>query len=132
MKKLIKGTHHVALKCKDVKMFEETVKFYTEILGMDKMRSWGEGEKAGTMISTGNSIIEIFAEGMTADVTGTVNHFALATDDVDACVAAVKAAGYKITMEPVDIEIPAEKPFPARIAFCIGAAGEEIEFFCEK
>lgn len=132
MKKLIKGTHHVAIKCKDVNMFEETVKFYTETLGLEKIRSWGEGLKAGTMISTGDNIIEIFAEGMAAEVTGTVNHFALATDDVDACVAAVKQAGYKITMEPTDIEIPAEVLFPARIAFCVGPAGEEIEFFCEK
>jgi len=57
---------------------------------------------------------------------------AFAVKDVDACVEAVRAAGYEITVEPNDIVIPSNPPLPARIAFCIGPVGEEIEFFCEK
>ena len=34
--------------------------------------------------------------------------------------------------QPVDIVIPSKVPFPARIAFCIGPVGEEVEFFAEK
>ena len=44
----------------------------------------------------------------------------------------LRAAGYKITMEPTDIVIGSTPPYPARIAFCIGPVGEELEFFCEK
>jgi glyoxylase I family protein len=35
-------------------------------------------------------------------------------------------------MEPTDICIPSAAPYPARIGFCIGPVGEEIEFFQEK
>ncbi len=132
MAKLIKGTHHVALKCNSDKMFEEVIGFYQNILGLELVRTWGEGASAGAMLDAGGVLVEVFAEGMTTNTTGSVNHFALATDDVDACVEAVRKAGYEITKEPVDIVIPSAIPFPARIAFCIGAAGEEIEFFCEK
>lgn len=129
---LIKGTHHVALKCDSHEMFEEAIRFYTEILGLKVVRSWGAGEKAGIMLNTGNSLLEIFAAGRTADQTGTVNHYALATDDVDACVKAVREAGYLITKEPTDIDIQASPVFSVRVAFCIGPVGEEIEFFCER
>ena len=47
-------------------------------------------------------------------------------------VEAVRKAGYEITMEPTDNCIPSNPPYPARIAFCIGPVGEEIEFFCVK
>lgn len=83
------------------------------------------------MFSTGSGIIEIFNNGDGALPQGAVRHFALATDDVDACVAAVRAAGYKITVEPGNITIPSAVPFPLRMAFCIGPVGEEIEFFTE-
>lgn len=45
---------------------------------------------------------------------------------------AVRAAGYEVFVEPKDIEIASEIPFPARIAFCRGPVGEEIEFFHEN
>jgi glyoxylase I family protein len=35
-------------------------------------------------------------------------------------------------MEPKDIVIASEPPYPARIGFCIGPVGEEVEFFCVK
>ncbi len=129
---LIKGTHHVALKCGSTEEFNKVIDFYTKVLDLTVIRSWGEGEEAGIMLSTGNSILEIFAAGKVSGSTGSIHHFALATDDVDSCVEAVRKAGYPITDEPHDIVIPSEPGFPARIAFCIGAAGEEIEFFDEK
>ncbi|MDO4617114.1 MAG: VOC family protein [Lachnospiraceae bacterium] len=129
---LIKGTHHVALKCGSNQEFAETVTFYTEILDLTVVRLWGEGPDAGIMLSTGNSILEIFASGKESGETGAIHHFALATDDVDACIAAVREAGYTITEESHDIEIPSVPGLPARIAFCIGPVGEVIEFFDEK
>ena len=129
---LIKGIHHEALKCADWANFEETCRFYGEVLGMQLVRTWGEGEKAGAMYATGNSLIEIFASGSAGRATGSINHLALATDDTDACIEAVRAAGYEITMEPRDIVIRSTPEFPARVGFARGPVGEEIEFFCEK
>ena len=128
---LISGIHHVALKCSGTAEFEKTLDFYQNTLGLEPVRSWGEGETAAAMLSTGDGLLEIFASGKPLP-QGTIRHFALRTDRVDDCVAAVRKAGYAITAEPKDIVIASDPPFPARIAFCIGPVGEEIEFFQEN
>lgn len=97
------------------------------MIGIPVVRSWD----AGIMLDTGSGIIEIFSDGQDNLPQGTIRHFALATDDVDACVQAVHEAGYEVFIEPKDIEIASQPKFPARIAFCKGPLGEEIEFFCE-
>lgn len=132
MSRLIKGVHHIALKCHGVEEFEKTIGFYRDVLGMEVIRSWGEGAGSGMMLSTGNSLMEIFANAENDLPQGAIRHFALATDDVDACVEAIKKAGYEVFIEPKNIEIPSDPVFPARIAFCIGPVGEEIELFCER
>lgn len=38
MEKLIKGTHHISIKANGKAAFDETVKFYHEILGMPFIR----------------------------------------------------------------------------------------------
>ncbi len=128
----ITGIHHVALKCQGVEHFEKTVHFYHEILGLSLLRSWGKEEKAAVMLDTGAGILEIFANGTDRLGAGALRHIALAVEDTDVCVEAVRAAGYEITQEPNDIVIPSNPKCPARIAFCIGPVGEELEFFCEK
>ena len=132
MEKLISGIHHAALKCCGEEKFKETVAFYRDVLGMELLRAWGEGRHGGAMLDTGAGRIEIFVDGKDEPGQGAVRHIALATDDVDACVSAVRTAGYEITREPMDVTIPSQPPFPIRCAFCIGPVGEEIEFFCEK
>ncbi len=124
---LIKGIHHIALKCRDQEEYDKSLKFYGEVLGLELARSWD----GGAMFHTGAGIMEIFNSGEVQLPQGVIRHFALATDDVDACVEAVKKAGYEVFMEPKNISIPSEPPLPARIAFCYGPMGEEIEFFCE-
>ena len=90
---------------------------------------YGDG---GAMLAIGTSLLEIFSDGENEVGEGAFRHVALATDHVDACISAVREAGYTVTMEPTDIVIPAAKPYPARIAFCIGPVGETIEFFAER
>lgn len=131
MESLICGIHHVALKCDGTAEFEKTLHFYQDVLGLEPVRSWGEGENAGAMLSTGDGLLEIFASGKKLP-QGAIRHFALRTERVDDCIAAVRAAGYPITVEPKDIVIASNPPFPARIAFCTGPVGEQIEFFQEK
>ena len=129
---MIKGVHHIALKCMGVEAFEKTVQFYRDVLGLRVVRAWGEGEGSGIMLTTGDVMLEIFASGTDLPGQGAIRHFALATDDVDACVRAVEAAGYEVFIQPKDIVIASTPEFPARIAFCHGPVGEEIEFFQER
>ena len=128
----ITGIHHIALKCCGIEEYQKAINFYHCILGLSIARTWGEGENAGIMLDTGAGIFEIFANATDRPGTGALRHIALAVEDTDACVEAVRAAGYEITMEPCDICISSVPPYPARIAFCIGPFGEEVEFFCVK
>ncbi len=133
MSKLVEGVHHIALKALPEK-FDEVVAFYTELLEMEVARSWGEGDKRGIMIDTGDgTVMEITSNGDgAASPDGAIKHFALRTSQVDELVGRVREAGYQIIVEPMDGALPCEEPYPIRIAFCIGPVGEEIEFFHVK
>ena len=139
MKRKTNGFHHLALKCANEKHFDETVHFYRDLLGMETVRTWYDANNHPcTMLDTGSGVLEIFSTGGTPlhsaynGVSGALNHIAFAVDDVDDCIETVRSSGYLITMEPTDICIPSNPPYPARIGFCIGPVGEEIEFFQEK
>lgn len=125
---LIKGIHHISLKCCNQEEFKKVVDFYENILQMPVARSWAEG----IMFDTGSGIIEIFANGQDSPNQGVIRHFAFATDDALSCIAKVREAGYKVIAEPKDVVINSEPPLPIRVAFCIGPLGEEIEFFEER
>lgn len=128
----ITGIHHAALKACGMADFEKAVDFYHNTLGLPIVRTWGAGENSGIMIDTGAGLLEIFANGDSYPGQGAIRHLAFAVMDTDACVDAVRAAGYPITKEPTDIVIASQPPYPARIAFCIGPVGEEVEFFQVK
>lgn len=125
---LIHGIHHAAMKCAAPGDYERVVAFYGGALGLPVAREWNNG----IMFDTGSGLIEIFRDGEHPMEKGVIRHFALATEDVDACVRAVTEAGYPVFMGPKEICIPSEIPFPARVAFCTGPLGEEIEFFQER
>ena len=125
---LIKDIHHVSLKCCNEEEYNKTIDFYKNVLGLEVVRTW----KTGIMFEAGSSLIEIFNDGEVQLDKGMIRHFAFATDDVDACVKAVTDAGYEVFIGPKDIVIASEPEFPARMAFCHGPLGEDIEFFQER
>ena len=132
MQPKITGVHHIALKACGLEAFEKTLHFYKEILGLPEIRRWGEGENVGVMIDTGAGLLEIFANGTDCPGQGALRHLAFAVEDVDVCIEAVRKEGYEVTVEPKDIAFATAEPYHARIAFCMGPVGEEVEFFCEK
>ena len=125
---LIKGIHHTSMKCCSETEYEKVVDFYQNVLELLIARTW----ENGVMFDTGNGLIEVFKNGEGKMDKGVIGHFALATDDVDKCVEKVKNAGYEVFKGPMDIAIPSDPVFYARMAFCYGPLGEEIEFFQEK
>ena len=128
----VSGIHHVALKACGKDAFDKTIEFYHDLLGLPIVRTWGDGGESAAMLGCGDSLFEIFANGDERFYEGALRHIALDVDNIDECVERVRKAGYEITMEPTDICIPSEPPYPARIAFCVGAVGETVEFFCPK
>ncbi len=123
----ITGIHHVSMKCATQEAFARAKAFYLEVLGLSVKREWAEG----VLIDTGCGLIEIFSNGPGSEQKGAVRHFALAADDVESMAEQVRAAGYEVFLGPKDLVIPSDPLFRARMAFCRGPLGEEIEFFCE-
>ena len=125
---MITGVHHVSMKCGTEDEFRKAKYFYLGTLGFRVKREWPDG----IMIDTGNCMLEIFSNGPGIKAKGAIRHIAFGTDDVDGLVRKVKRAGYRVFIEPNDLVIRSEPELPARMAFCFGPLGEEIEFFQEK
>lgn len=124
---MVKGLHHVSMKCGTAADLERAKAFYCGVLGLTVKRRWPEG----IMLDAGNGLIEIFSNGAGERGKGAVRHFALSVDSVDLAAQAVERAGYRVFLAPKDIVIDSAPPCPARIAFCTGPLGEEIELFQE-
>jgi len=132
MANLILRTHHISLKANGEEAYKKALHFYGELLGLPTVRQWDVPGRRGAMLSTGDCLLEITDNGtLGGPVLGSIAHFALLTDDVEACTEKVRAAGYEIFVEPKDGLVPSEPPCPVRVAFCRGPVGEEIEFFKE-
>ena len=125
---MVTGIHHVSLKCGTGEAFDRAKSFYLNVLGFSVVRTWPEG----IMIDTGSGLLEIFCNGAGIKTKGAIRHIAFSTDDVDGIIAKVRAAGYEVFIEPKDIVIHSDPEFRARMAFCFGPLGEEIEFFQER
>ena len=79
MGKLITGTHHTAIRCCGEAQYKAALAFYTDVLGLEIIRTWGAGAASGVMLNTGSDIIEMFADAEPDRATGMVEHIALAT-----------------------------------------------------
>lgn len=128
----INGIHHVAIKANGEEQFEKTIAFYKDILGLPLIRRWEKGGALCAMLDTGAGILELFSNADSEPLLGPIRHIAFSVESVDDCIEAVRAAGYEITVEPKDVDIPSNPAYPIRVGFCIGAAGEEVEFFTAK
>ena len=125
---MIKGIHHISMKCGTPEELSRVKEFYISLLGLKICREWPQG----IMIDTGNGLIEVFTNAEGEHRVGAIRHVALLTDDVDGIVTKVRVAGYEVIVEPDDRLIESDPPYPIRMAFCIGPLGEQVEFFCEK
>jgi glyoxylase I family protein len=128
---LIKGIHHIGIRCVGDEEFKKSINFYNKVLGLPIAKKWTDTEKTAVMLDTGNGYIELFNNGDKHLEQGVIRHVALRTDDVDSCIEAVSMAGYKVTIEPRNSTLACDIPFPIRFAFFIGPTGEEVEVFQE-
>ena len=125
---MIKGIHHVSMKCSSDEQYAKTKEFYLDVLSLPVKGEW----EGGFLADTGAGCIEVFREGGTDAGKGVIVHFAFACANVDETAARIRDAGFTVFMDPNDICIPADPQIRARIAFCNGPLGEEIELFDEK
>lgn len=129
--KLVKGLHHVSLKCVGQAEFHKTIDFYTNVLGLLPARSWSDSEKTVVLLDTGSGYIEIASNGKEHLQQGAIYHVALLTDDTERCIQAVRKAGYQVISGPKEKILNCDRPYPIKTAFFIGPTGEEVEIFQE-
>ena len=91
---MIKQLAHLCISARDL---GETERFYCDTLGLEKGFEFQRGgEVLGFYLKCGsNTFIEVF-QGNPGTV-GNINHFCLETEDIDAVIAALRAAGYEAT-----------------------------------
>ena len=124
---MIKGIHHISMKCRNEEEYRKVRSFYTEILRLSVIKEC----EACILLDTGAGIVEIFRNDTQSLGKGVIRHFAFAVEDVQSCVNAVTAAGYEVFIAPKNVQIGGDPALPATIALCYGPLGEEIEFFCQ-
>lgn len=124
----ITGIHHICIKTSSEDESSKVKSFYCDLLGLPIVRTWDQG----FMFDTGNGLVEVFTNADSQLPQGVIRHFAFSVKDVDSIVTKVSEAGYEIFLGPKDILLGNNNPLPARIAFCHGPLGEDVEFFEEK
>jgi len=125
----IQGFHHVALHTTN---FDSAVDLYTRVLGFSIKRSWEKEGSRCAMLDAGNdNIVELSEKEPVGKENGPLAHLALRTDKLDEIMERVRNEGIEITVEPKNVDLPADPVYPVRVAFFKGAAGELIEIFQE-
>jgi glyoxylase I family protein len=119
------GFHHVAIRVFD---FEATIRFYTEVLGFREKTRWGEGDRRGALLDTGDgNYLEVFAGGREGPKEeGALLHVAFRCEHVDEVTERVRAAGCEVTVEPKTAQLG---DYAVRLSFFKGPDGELIELF---
>lgn len=120
------GIHHISLT---VDNFDETVDFYTGVLGFTKAITFTMNGLRAIMMDTGNgSYLEVFeCDQEIVPSEGALRHVALNAADVEDALMRVRTAGMQITIEPMEIIFPGTPDIPVRIAFFIGPGKELVE-----
>lgn len=122
---MIRGIHHVSMKCASPEELAPVKAFYCDLLGLRIVRQWPEG----IMIDTGCGLIEVFCNGQGSRETGAVRHFALEVDDVDTVTGKLVSAGFRPYTGPKNVIQESDPPYHARMVFFIGPLGEQVEFY---
>jgi len=124
------GMHHVAVQARD---WDASLKFYRDVLGMEQVAEFGPPDRKIVLLDMGDgSHIELFQPTAdTPDVGSETTldpyaHIALTATDTKAATEHVRAAGYKITVEPKTVELD---QMTVTISFFEGPNNEIVEFF---
>lgn len=124
------GTHHIAIRARN---WEESIKFYTEVMGMETAVEMSSPERRAVLLDIGDgSHIELFEATANSPKSpddpdhDPVMHFAFSITDIESALERVRQAGMEITSELRTTDIG---HLNITIAFFKGPNQEIIELF---
>ncbi|MGB0767622.1 MAG: VOC family protein [Phycisphaeraceae bacterium] len=132
------GLHHVAIRTDNL---DQSVAFYTRVLGMKLVTAWSPDERSFVHLDSGDgSIVELMQDDKPVDKPAERSahwHFALRTTRIEEAMAAVEAAGMEITVPTKTATLTNTATSPPsemtiKVAFFIGPSGEVVELFQDE
>lgn len=121
---MLSKIEHVGLEIADL---DRSVKFYTEILGLSLVDTADLGDLTIAFLQVGESQVELLCRKERNEAygrDGSFAHLAFTVDDIDACVAKLRANGVTCTFDS-----PKEILGGCKIFFFKGPDNETLEFF---
>lgn len=116
---------HVAISCSNL---EESIHFYTHILGLEVNESLGRNNGNIKLDVGAGTYLELFPFDMYQSANqGALAHFALNVSCLDSAMVYLKEKGVHILRGPFEVTDPARTTRARRILFIPGPDGEEIE-----
>lgn len=85
----ILGIHHVALAVTDI---DDSVDFYTRVLGLRLRRDRPDIDIPGAWLSAGDQQVHLFL----GQPAATGQHFAIVADDLEATIETARSAGHEV------------------------------------
>ena len=121
----ITGLAHIGIKVKDM---EESIKFYTEVLGFELTSQQQLGTSHLAFLNIGTCLLELIQSAVYEERTaGQVDHIAVEVKGIEALVEKLKAQGVKFLSDNVNVA-PTLLDGVKNIFF-VGPNGERFEFF---
>lgn len=102
---VIRGIQHIGI---DTENIEESIRFYTKVLGLEMLERADLGEDQAVYIKINeDSVLELFVSGFKKgrlENTAGIRHMAFMVDELEAWHQRLKAEGVEIILEPVEIK----------------------------
>lgn len=127
---MILGFHHIAMKASSAEKLEEAVRFYQEQFGFEMWGRYGTEDSPKVFLTDGKGRVEFSVFPGYEPEEGIIRHLCIETNDNEAAVAQLEAAGAKIVERPT----PVKHLWPGHsviMAVVIGPLGEVIELVQE-
>lgn len=119
---MIKGIHHISMKCCGKEQLQKVREFYCDMLELPLYSEWD----GGIMIETPAGKIEVLINGTEDRPQGVIRHFAFEVDDFEIYLEKCRKNGIEIFFGPKEVTLGTHVN---RVAFCHGPLGEDVEFF---
>ena len=135
---MIKGLHHISMKCQTAEEFGRAKDFYLNVLGLSVKREWAEGIMIRPVRKPYGFLsgLQVFQAKALQNLDNSkllLRKLKFPNSSIDTGNGLIEIFNNgEGSLAKGAIRHFALLAYPARMAFCTGPLGEEIELFCER